>query len=135
MTLTKTTDYMKKNIRVALYIRVSTQEQAKEGYSIGEQTDRLKKFADAHGWTIVKIYTDAGHSGANQERPALQDMIEDIKEGRIDKVAVYKLDRLSRSQKDTLELIEDVMLKNGCDFESMTEKFDTATSLDRKSVV
>ena len=134
MTLTKTTDYIKKNIRVALYIRVSTQEQAKEGYSIGEQTDRLKKFADAHGWTIVKIYTDAGHSGANQERPALQDMIEDIKEGRIDKVAVYKLDRLSRSQKDTLELIEDVMLKNGCDFESMTEKFDTATSFGRAMV-
>lgn len=134
MTLTKTTDYMKKNIRVALYVRVSTQEQAKEGYSIGEQTDRLKKFADAHGWTIVKIYTDAGHSGANQERPALQDMIADIEAGRIDKVTVYKLDRLSRSQKDTLELIEDVMLKNGCDFESMTEKFDTATSFGRAMV-
>lgn len=128
------TDYKKTKIRVALYIRVSTQEQAKEGYSIGEQTDRLKKYADAHDWTVVKIYTDAGHSGANQERPALQEMISDIKDGRIDKVAVYKLDRLSRSQKDTLELIEDVMLKNKCDFESMTEKFDTATSFGRAMV-
>ena len=128
------TDYKKTQIRVALYIRVSTQEQAKEGYSIGEQEDRLRKFADAHDWTIVKIYTDAGHSGANQERPALQDMIMDIKAGLIDKVAVYKLDRLSRSQKDTLELIEDVMLANKCDFESMTEKFDTATSFGRAMV-
>lgn len=123
-----------KQIRVALYVRVSTQEQAKEGYSIGEQIDRLKKYAEAHGWIIVKIYTDAGHSGANQERPALQDLIEDVKAGKIDKVAVYKLDRLSRSQKDTLELIEDVFLANNCDFESMTERFDTSTSFGRAMV-
>ena len=87
----------------AIYVRVSTQEQAKEGYSINEQIDRLEKYADAHGWIIVKIYTDAGHSGANQNRPALQDLIEDVKAGKINKVVVYKLDRLSRSQKDTLE--------------------------------
>ena len=128
------TNYLKTKIRVALYIRVSTQEQAKEGYSIGEQTDRLKKFAEAHDWTIVNIYTDAGHSGANQDRPALQDMIEDIKAGKIDKVLVYKLDRLSRSQKDTLELIEDVFLENSCDFESMTEKLDTATPHGRAMI-
>jgi site-specific DNA recombinase len=123
-----------KKIRIAIYVRVSTQEQAKEGYSINEQIDRLKKYADAHGWIVVKIYTDAGHSGANQERPALQDMILDVQAGRIDKVLVYKLDRLSRSQKDTLELIEDVFLKNDCDFESMTEKFDTSTSFGRAMV-
>lgn len=123
-----------KKIRIAVYVRVSTQEQAKEGYSIGEQIDRLKKYADAHGWIVVKIYTDAGHSGANQDRPALQDLIMDVKAGKIDKVLVYKLDRLSRSQKDTLELIEDVFLKNNCDFESMTEKFDTSTSFGRAMV-
>lgn len=130
----KTTNYIKKNIRVGIYVRVSTQEQAKEGYSIGEQTDRLKKYADAHGWLIFKVYTDAGHSGSNQDRPALQDMIMDIKSGKIDKVLVYKLDRLSRSQKDTLELIEDIFLANNCDFESMTEKFDTSTSFGRAMV-
>jgi len=121
------TNYLKTKIRVAIYVRVSTKEQALEGYSIGEQTDRLTKFCEAHDWTIVKVYTDAGHSGANQIRPALQDLIQDIKAGRIDKVLVYKLDRLSRSQKDTLELIEDVFLKNGTDFESMSEKLDTST--------
>ena len=134
MVKTKTTNYVKKQVRVALYVRVSTQEQAKEGYSIKEQIDRLQKFAEAHEWFVVKIYTDAGHSGANMNRPALQDMIEDIIAGKIDKVAVYKLDRLSRSQKDTLELIEDIFLKNNCDFESMTEKFDTATSFGRAMV-
>ncbi len=134
MVKTKTTDYVKKQIRVALYVRVSTQEQAKEGYSIKEQIDRLKKYAEAHEWLVVKIYTDAGHSGANMNRPALQDMIEDIIAGKIDKVAVYKLDRLSRSQKDTLELIEDIFLKNNCDFESMSEKFDTSTSFGRAMV-
>lgn len=128
------TNYLKTKIRVAIYVRVSTQEQAKEGYSIGEQTDRLTKFCEAHDWTIVKVYTDAGHSGANQIRPALQDLIQDIKAGRIDKVLVYKLDRLSRSQKDTLELIEDVFLKNGTDFESMTEKLDTSTPHGRAMV-
>ena len=128
------TDYIKKNIRVALYIRVSTQEQAKEGYSIGEQTDRLQKYAEAHGWTVVKIYTDAGHSGANMERPALQDLIEDVEAGRLDKVLVYKLDRLSRSQKDTLKIIEDILLANNTDFESMTEKFDTSTSFGKAMV-
>lgn len=128
----KTTNY--KKTRIAVYVRVSTQEQAKEGYSIGEQTDRLKKYADAHGWLVFKVYTDAGHSGANQDRPALQDLIADVKAGKIDKVLVYKLDRLSRSQKDTLEIIEDVLLANNCDFESMTEKFDTSTSFGRAMV-
>jgi len=125
------TNYMKKNIRVAIYVRVSTQEQAKEGYSIGEQTDRLKKFADAHDWIVVKVYTDAGHSGADTNRPALQNMLKDIRNGKIDKVLVYKLDRLSRSQKDTLSLIEDEFLPHNTDFESMSEKLDTSTPQGR----
>lgn len=125
------TDYIKKNIRVAIYVRVSTQEQAKEGYSIGEQTDRLKKFAEAHDWLIVQVYTDAGHSGADTNRPALQDLLSDVRDGKIDKVLVYKLDRLSRSQKDTLTLIENEFIPHGTDFESMSEKLDTSTPQGR----
>lgn len=121
-------------MRVAIYVRVSTQEQAKEGYSIGEQTDRLKAYASIHDWTVANVYTDAGHSGANMNRPALQDLIHDINNHMIDKVVVYKLDRLSRSQKDTLTLIEDVMLANNCDFESLTEKFDTATPFGKAMI-
>lgn len=117
--------------RVFVYVRVSTQEQAKEGYSIGEQIERLRNYCKAMGWIIVKVYTDAGHSGANKDRPALQEMIADIKAGKADSVLVYKLDRLSRSQRDTLELIEDVLLANNVDFVSMNENFDTSTPFGR----
>ena len=119
---------------IACYIRVSTAEQAKEGYSVGEQTERLKKYADAMNWDIFKVYTDGGFSGANMDRPALQNMIKDINAGCIDKVLVYKLDRLSRSQKDTLYLIEDVFLSHGCDFVSMNENFDTSTPFGRAMI-
>ena len=113
--------------RAALYIRVSTMEQAKEGYSIPAQTDKLKAFAKAKDMAVTKIYTDPGFSGAKMERPALQEMISDIQNKKIDVVLVYKLDRLSRSQKNTLYLIEDVFLKNNVDFISMQESFDTST--------
>ena len=121
-------------MKVALYPRVSTQEQAKEGYSIGEQIDRLKKYSAAMGWEVYKIYTDAGFSGANMDRPGLQEMIKDVKAGKINKVVVYKLDRLSRSQLDTLYLIEKVFLANGTDFVSMNESFDTSTSFGRAMI-
>lgn len=118
----------------ALYPRVSTQEQAVNGHSIDEQIERMTKYCDAMGWSAYQVYTDAGYSGASTERPALQRMIRDIKAGKIKRVLVYKLDRLSRSQKDTLELIEDVFLANGCDFVSMNEKFDTSTPFGRAMI-
>lgn len=116
-------------MKVALYIRVSTIEQVEHGWSIGEQAERLRKYSESMDWTVYKIYTDAGFSGKDTERPALQEMISDIK--KFDKVVVYKLDRLSRSQKDTLNLIEDVFLKNNVDFVSMSENFDTSTPFGR----
>lgn len=119
---------------IGIYARVSTAEQAQEGYSIDEQVARLTKYAEAHGRNDVIRYVDGGFTGANINRPALQELIRDVAAGKIDKVLVYKLDRLSRSQKDTLELIEDVFLANGCDFESMTERFDTGTSFGRAMV-
>lgn len=125
---------MKKKIRVAIYVRVSTQEQAKEGYSIQEQIDRLTKYCEAMGWEVYKVYTDPGFSGGDTNRPGLQAMIKDIKKGRVNKVVVYKLDRLSRSQKDTLNLIEDEFLKTGVDFVSMSENFDTSTPFGRAIV-
>lgn len=115
-------------MRVALYPRVSSTESAENGYSIGEQTERLKKYCEVMDWEVYKIYTDPGYSGANMDRPGLQEMIKDVEAGLIDKVVVYKLDRLSRSQKDTLFLIEDVFLKNKTDFVSITESFDTSSS-------
>lgn len=119
---------------VAIYVRVSTQEQAKDGYSIDEQLDRLRKYCEAHDWKLVKEYPDGGFSGAKLDRPAIQQLIKDVEDGKISKVLVYKLDRLSRSQKDTLYLIEDVFLKNGADFVSMTENFDTSTPFGKAMI-
>lgn len=118
---------------IAIYARVSTQEQAQNGHSIDEQIERMEKYCDAMDWRFKK-YVDAGHSGASTDRPALQQMIYDIKQRSIERVLVYKLDRLSRSQKDTLMLIEDVFLKNGCDFVSISENFDTSSPLGRAMI-
>lgn len=110
---------------VAIYARVSTQEQAQNGYSIGEQVERLKKYCEAMHWEIYKEYVDAGFSGGNMDRPALQNLLLDLR--HFDRVVVYKLDRLSRSQKDTLTIIEDIFLKNKISFTSLTESLDTSS--------
>ena len=121
-------------MRVGLYLRVSTTEQANEGYSIGEQESRLKDYCKAMRWSIYKLYVDPGYSGGNTDRPGLQDLIKDVEEGLLDKVVVYKLDRLSRSQYDTLYLIEKVFLVNNTDFVSMTENFNTGSPLGRAMI-
>lgn len=113
-------------MRVGLYPRVSGHEQ-EENYSIPEQIDRMKKYCESRDWMVYKIYTDAGYSGGSLERPGLQDMLKDVENGKLDMVLVYKLDRLSRSQKETLYLIEDVFEKHNVAFTSMTENFDTST--------
>lgn len=105
-----------------------------EGYSIQAQTERLQAYCKAKGWGIFHTYTDAGFSGSNMERPSLSQLLEDVEAGRVDCVLVYKLDRLSRSQKDTLHMIEDIFLANGCDFVSMSENFDTSTPLGRAMI-
>lgn len=121
-------------MKVIIYVRVSTQEQAREGHSIPEQLERLKKYCEAMDWTIVETFIDPGYSGGSLDRPALKDMIKFIKNENVDKVVVYKLDRLSRSQKDTLYLIEDVFLNNNTDFVSMNENFDTSTPFGRAMI-
>lgn len=119
--------------RVACYVRVSTENQI-ENYSIEEQTERLKAYCKAKDWSIYKFYTDAGYSGGSTNRPALKQMIQAINQNLIDMVVVYKLDRLSRSQKDTLTLIEDKFLAKNIDFVSMCENFDTSTPFGRAMI-
>ena len=116
-------------MKVAIYARVSTSEQANEGWSIPEQIDRLSKYCESQRWDIYDTYVDAGFTGTNLKRPALQRLISDI--DQIDKVVVWKLDRLSRSQRDTLTLIEDIFIPNNTDLVSMNESFDTSTSFGR----
>ena len=117
--------------KVALYVRVSTTSQLEEGYSIEEQKAKLESYCDIKDWHIYKIYTDGGFSGSTTERPALEQLIKDAQSKLFDTVLVYKLDRLSRSQKDTLYLIEDIFLKNNIEFVSLLENFDTSTPFGR----
>lgn len=117
--------------KVALYVRVSTTAQLEEGYSIEEQKAKLESYCDIKDWHIYKVYTDGGFSGSTTERPALEQLIKDAQSKLFDTVLVYKLDRLSRSQKDTLYLIEDIFLKNNIEFVSLLENFDTSTPFGR----
>ena len=114
-----------------LYIRVSTTEQVEEGYSVGEQEARLRSYCSAMGFTVNAVHTDPGYSGATLDRPGINQVIKDVRGGYVKKVIVWKLDRLSRSQKDVLVLLEDVFLENGCNFISLMESFDTATPFGR----
>lgn len=121
------------NMAVACYARVSTENQL-ENYSIEEQTERLKLYCKSKDYEIYDMYIDGGYSGGNMERPALQKLLSDVQSGKINAVLVYKLDRLSRSQKDTLNIIEDHFLKNGVDFISLNENFDTSTPFGKAMI-
>ena len=122
---------MKREKHAAIYIRVSTDHQREEGYSIDAQKEMLEAHCVSKGIQIVRHYIDGGFTGSNMDRPELQRLIQDVKAGAVSHVIVYKLDRLSRSQKDTLHLIEDVFNPQGVDFVSMQESMDTSTPLGR----
>jgi site-specific DNA recombinase len=120
-----------KIVVVGIYVRVSTDEQALHGFSIDNQKERLESYCISQGWDDYRFYIDDGYTGTNMERPALERMIKHIKEGKINLVVVYKLDRLGRKQKDVLYLLEDVFDKHNVPFKSSTEPFDTSTTLGR----
>ena len=80
-------------MKVALYARVSTEQQI-DNYSIPLQRERLEAFCTSKGWTHTQEYIDAGYSGSNLNRPALQQLQKDIKNKKINMVIVYRLDRL-----------------------------------------
>ena len=123
----------KKFTSVACYVRVSTENQL-ENYSIEEQVERLKAYCKAKDFTVYDFYIDGGYSGGNINRPDLQRLMRDIDNKKIDLVLVYKLDRLSRSQKDTLFLIEDEFLAKKVEFVSVNENFDTSTPFGRAMI-
>ena len=94
-------------MRTAIYVRVSTDEQAKEGYSIRAQIDKLKNYIEIKDWEFYKVYADEGISGKDIEgRPAVKQLIADVESGKINNVLVYKIDRLTRSTKNLIELVE-----------------------------
>lgn len=115
----------------AIYIRVSTDFQAEEGYSIDAQKEALEAYCKMKGIKNYEFFIDGGWSGSNLDRPEIQRLVDLSKKGKISHCIVYKLDRLSRSQKDTLYLIEDVFNTYGVDFISINENLDTSTPMGR----
>ncbi|MCF1634350.1 recombinase family protein [Streptococcus gallolyticus] len=115
--------------KVAIYVRVSTTNQAEEGYSIDGQLDSLTKYCEVMGWSVYQKYIDAGFSGGKLERPDILKLIKDAKRGVFDTVLVYKLDRLSRNVQDTLYLVKEVFNKNEVHFVSLQENLDTSSAM------
>lgn len=117
-------------MRAAIYVRVSTEEQAREGYSISAQIQRLEDFARSQDWVIFDHYIDDGYSAKNLNRPDMNRMIKDIREKKFDVVLVYRLDRMVRSVSDLHELLE-LFDSNNVKFKSATEMFDTTSAMGR----
>lgn len=110
-----------------LYPRVSTDDQSRFGHSLDEQEDRLKKLCEFKGYEIYKVYREEGVSAKTTNRPRFKEMIQDMKDGKINKIIVYKLDRLTRSIKD-LETICTLLEEYNCDLESVAEEINTGNA-------
>lgn len=120
-------------MRVACYTRVSTTEQAEEGFSIENQKQRLIAFCASQGWEDPTFYVDDGFTGTKLDRPAMKRMRRHVEEGKLDMIVVHKLDRLGRKQLDVLSLLEFFETFNVA-FKSATEPFDTSTPLGKAMI-
>ena len=122
---------MTENKKIAgIYVRVSTEEQSREGFSLKEQEERLKEFCNFKRYEIYKIYKDAGISAKNDKRPAYQEMMSDVKNKNINVIVAFKLDRLTRSVYDIEKLMKTVN-DYECDIDCMADESNTTTSNGR----
>jgi len=117
-------------MKCAVYVRVSTEEQALEGYSIAAQKQRLTMYCESQDWDIVGFYVDEGISAKDMNRPELQRMLKHVEEGIVESILVYRLDRLTRSVLDLYKILE-LLDKHSCKFKSATEVYDTTTAIGR----
>ena len=124
-----------KRSRCAIYTRKSTDEGLEQAFnSLDAQREACAAFilSQKHeGWTVLPtLYDDGGYSGGTMERPALQRLLADIEAGQIDVIVVYKVDRLTRALSDFAKLVE-VFDRRGVSFVSITQQFNTTTSMGR----
>lgn len=118
-------------LETGIYVRVSTEEQAQEGYSIRAQEQKLKDYSRIKEWGVYKVYIDDGISGKNiEDRPAVQEMITDIQNGKVNNVLVFKIDRLTRNTADLIYLVN-LFNAYDCAFNSLSESIDTQTASGR----
>src|SRR5437763_11377634 len=115
-------------VRVALYTRVSTEDQAKEGFSLGAQRELLEAYCLARDWAVVARYVDDGHSGRNTRRPAYGKMIAE-RDGW-GAILVIKMDRIHRNSRNFMEMMDN-LVEWGKNFVSATESLDTSTAMGR----
>ncbi|HAT4320264.1 TPA: recombinase family protein [Clostridium perfringens] len=116
---------------IAIYCRVSTEEQSENGYGIDEQERLLEEWCKKMGYVIYKCYSDRGISGKNiKDRPALKELLSDAKAGKFDMVISWKINRLSRKLEDVLKIVN-LLEKNNITFKSYSEPFETDTPAGR----
>jgi DNA invertase Pin-like site-specific DNA recombinase len=112
------------------YVRVSTDEQAREGISLDNQREKIKAYCQLNDLQLTEILEDPGKSGKDLNREGIQALVNAVKGRKADAVVVYKLDRLSRRVKDTLTLL-DAIDKKAVAFHSVMEKIDTQSATGR----
>lgn len=118
-------------LKTAVYIRVSTEDQAREGHSLDEQLDRIKELCKYKRYNIVKIYREDGKSAKDMKgRPEFLKMIKKVYDGEINNIVIYKLDRLTRSIRDLEEILTLLEDKN-CRLVSVSEEIDTSTAFGK----
>lgn len=116
---------------VAIYCRVSTTEQAEEGYSIGEQERLLMEYCDKNGFDVYKSYADKGISGKDiKHRPAIRELLQDASEKKFNMVISWKINRLSRKLADAIKIVE-LLEKYGITYRSFSEPFESDTPAGR----
>jgi DNA invertase Pin-like site-specific DNA recombinase len=109
------------------YVRVSREEQAREGVSLDAQRDRVAAYAVAKGLTLLDVIADEGRTGKDMDRPGLQSLLARCRAGEVGHVIVWKLDRLTRRTRHLLNLVEDLFLARGIELHSVSESLDTST--------
>src|SRR5580700_9416707 len=122
-------------VRCAIYTRKSSEEGLEQEFnSLQAQREACEAFIDSQrheGWVGLRAaYDDGGFSGATMDRPALQQLLADVKGGRVDTIVVYKIDRLTRSLADFAKIV-DILDARGASFVSVTQQFNTTTSMGR----
>ena len=122
---------MDEKVRIAgIYARVSTEDQAREGFSMGEQEERLIEYCKFKRYEVYKVYKDSGISAKNDKRPAYQEMMQDMRDGKINVIVAFKLDRLTRSVYDVEKLMRQVN-EYECEIDCMADESNTVTSNGR----
>lgn len=123
------------SVRCAIYTRKSSEEGLEQSFnSLDAQREACEAYVRSQrheGWiTVPEKYDDGGYSGGNMGRPALQKLLEDVSAGKVDTIVVYKIDRLTRSLFDFAKIVAQLD-KKGVSFVSVTQQFNTTTSMGR----